>query len=126
MSENQAKGHYLVCPDFGSDGVRLSNDTQTRCLHYIVRHIEDIAALPPGVTLEVISLRWHHAGDAYPALGIPEIDSVRNGEEMTLLAFRLGDQITEFIQRTGLEYLVTLSAAETLTWADVFNRAPGG
>ena len=119
------RGHYLVCPDFGSDGVRLGIDDQTRCLQYIVKRIHEIAPLPPGVTLEVIPLRWHHFGEAYPSLGIHDNDDVRDGDEMTRLSFSLGDQITEFIQRTVVEYLAEASAAETLTWADVLTQTPG-
>lgn len=119
------KGHYLVCPDFGSDGMRLSHDVQARCLQYIVKRIHDITALPPGVTLEVIPLRWHHFGEAYPSLGIHAENSDRDGEKMTRLSFRLGDQITEFIQRTGVESLVRMSTAETLKWADVLTQTPG-
>lgn len=57
MSEDPAKEHYLVCPDLGTDGLCLDHDTQARCLQYIARYINTIAAMPPGAMLEVISLR---------------------------------------------------------------------
>lgn len=57
MSEDPAKEHYLVCPDLGTDGLCLDHDTQARCLQYIARYINTIAAMPPGAVLEVISLR---------------------------------------------------------------------
>ena len=119
MAESQEKGHYLVCPDFGPDGAKLSYDTLVRCFCYILKRIHEIATVPPGVQFEIISLRWHHFGEAYPSLGIPADERNKDGEKMTRLSFVIGDQITEFIHSIGLNSLIELSSEETMTWADV-------
>ena len=113
------RGYYIVDPGSALAAGELSSDTQTRCLSYVVKHLGEIAHLPPEVEFQVIPLRWHHHGEPYPTIGMYPVSAYAAAGDLTGLSFALGERVSAFISEVGLERLQALASQEAVTWADI-------
>lgn len=115
------RGYHLVCPDLGAAGQRLSLDDQTRLHSYLIGRIGEVTTVPVGLGFEVIPLRWHHHGEAYPAIGMFAEPGPPAAGDLTVLSLQIEDGLSDLVQRIGLEPLLQLSSGETLRWEDVLH-----
>ena|ERR1051326_2958415 len=111
------RGYQLVDPGLALPEANLTDDAQVRCLSYLIKQMDKIAMVPPGILFEIIPVEY--LGGPYPCIGMYTEKTEAGDENLTRLSLNIENQISSYVKQIGLERLLELSSGEAITWQEV-------
>lgn len=113
----EPRGYQLIDPGLGLPELALDQDTQVRCLSYLMKRLPELVGVPAGVLFELIPAQY--LGGPYPAIGLYTQATGGTDEEMNRLAFQITGLLEDYIQHLGIGRLLQLSEEQQDRWQDV-------